>query len=162
MNKILYSVVLIVCLFQLNCNPANGLPGMSNSIKEARNRNVFISEYQPLRNPIVINDTLKLSVENCWVENHWIYPKNPNKTTIRDGYQLIVILKNKIEDDYPFKWTIGTSFKRNFRSCGSHCLISDFDSIPKISEEWSVQIGNDLYEGGMHEIIGRFLLEKTR
>jgi hypothetical protein len=158
MNKKYFSILFSILCFFCSCNPAEGLPAMSNTIQESQERGVFICEYEPLRNPIIINDTIRIEVDRCWLEKHWIYPKNPAKTIVRNGYQMIFFSKNEIGNGYPFNWTIGIDFKRNFRSCGQKCLMTDFDTIPNSYEEWDVQLGNDLFEKGRHLLIGKVKL----
>lgn len=140
---------------------------MSETIKESKEKGVFVSEYEPGNKSISINDTLKLVVDVAWLERKWAYNSNPATIINTNGYQLIVHTKNKVNEDYTFTcedytftWTIGTSFKRNFRSCGNNCLMTEFDSLPNIIESWNIQEGRDLYEGATHKIIGELTLYK--
>lgn len=150
---------LIFLFLGLACNSLEGKPGMSESMRESKERGVFAYEYQSNKE-IIINDTLKIRIEVAWVEKRWAYDANLSKTIITKGYQLIVHTINKVDEDYSFTWTIGTEFKRSFRTCGYSCIMSDFDSLPKPIETWKIQQGRDLYEGAPHKIIGEFTLHR--
>lgn len=152
----------ISVFFFMSCNSLQGKPGISESIKESQTRGVFLNEYQSTKNIIKINDTLKISIDIAWLEKKWAYSTSPNNTAIITGYQLIVHTTEKLDENYSFSWTIGTSFERNFRNCGYKCLVTEFDSLPNERENWKIQQGRDLYNGAIHTIIGDLELHRKQ
>ena len=151
---------LVLLVYIIACNPSEGRPGMSESIEESKKREVYVCDYKSPKNPLIINDTLKIEVTEAWVEKKWAYDSNPNDAIILNGYQLIVHTADKLDEDFTFSWRIGVDFNRYFRSCGYSCMMTDFDSLPKIVENWEIQQGRDLYKGASHRIIGQFALQK--
>jgi len=60
-------IVLIPSLFLLiSCD--YGHRSMNGSIEESKEVGVFVSEYKPLKNPVIINDSLKFRILACWLE----------------------------------------------------------------------------------------------
>ncbi len=134
---------------------------MSDDVKESKQRKVFICEYEPVQNPIIINDSLRLNISEVWLERRWKYPRNYNRTYIMEGYQLILLSKDDINKGYFRTWTIGVDGNRYFRTCDNNCLISDFDSLPMgRSETWKVQAGSKLSLEEEKEIISEITLLK--
>ncbi len=154
-----YCRYLVFIFTILACQDLRGKPGMSENINESKKRGVFINEYQSNKN-LIINETFKMNVVRAWLEKKWAYNSNPNHTIVVDGYQLIVHTTERLDENYSFTWTIGTDFKRNFRSCGYRCIITDFDSLPNKHETWKVQRGRSLYNSASNIVIGEFTLNK--
>lgn len=151
---------VINILLLISCNLSEGRPGMSESIEESKKREVYICEFTTYKNPIIINDTLKVRLTVAWLEKRWAYDSNPNNSIIINGYQLIVLTKEELDENFTFTWSIGIDPKRYFRSCGYNCMMTDFDSLPKVVETWKIQEGRAKYEGATHKIIGEFSLYK--
>ena len=146
-----------------SCNTLKGHNGVSADIEESKKRGVFISEYQALQNPYIINDSLKINVKSAWLEKRWKYPENLNETILVEGYQLIIITKKKDISGFGQTWRIGLDGDRYFRVCGEECIITDFKEAPKEEKEiWQVQKGAELYDGAEHLIIGKFVLDKKK
>jgi len=149
-----------ILLSQTSCD-SQGHVGVSNGIRESKKRNIFISEYEAKPNPIKINDTLSIKVSRAWVENQWAYGKFRNETIINNNeYQLIIEVDSNILENYGSTWTIGIDGSRYIRSCGSNCLMTDFDTLPKDIEEWKVQDGSQLDSLSTKTIIGTFKIYK--
>lgn len=152
----------VFVFYVVACNSSEGKPGMSESIKESKKREVYICEYEPVNRFIIISDTIKVTVDVVWVERKWVYSSNENNTIILKGYQLIIHTIDKLDENYSFSWTIGTDFKRNFRVCGYSCIMTDFDSLPKNMEKWKIQRGRSLYDGAAHKIVGELILKRKQ
>lgn len=152
----------ILLFYIIACNLSGGTPGMSENIRESKEREVFICMYEANPKSVIVKDTSKFKVDVAWLEKRWAYSSNLNNTIITNGYQLILHSVARMDEDYSFTWSIGTDFKRYFRSCGYTCLITDFDSLPKEIESWKIQQGRDLYDGAPHKIIGEFTLYKKQ
>jgi len=160
MKKLIF--VLSIIFSSIGCNTWENHVGMSENIEESLRRNVFICEYIPLKNPVIINDSIKIAVKSAWLEKQWMHIKDYNSTKTIDGYQLIIMTEEKIKEGYDKIWTIGVDFEKNIRTCGLDCLITDFDSIPTSEvEEWDVQQGWKLNKG-KKKIIGKFSLKKYK
>lgn len=143
------------------CNDSKGQDGISSDIRESKKRGVYICEYEPPKNPFIINDSMKIHVKSAWLEKTWKYPSNPNETVILKKYQLIVISDPKDLVGNTEAWTIGIDYDRNFYGCGSECMITEFKELPtKEIEVWKVQQGYYLNNEDEHKIIGEFKLIK--
>jgi len=156
----MYLLCVTIMFGQTSCD-SQGHGGVSNDINESKDRNVFISEYEVKPNPYIINDTLKLKVLQAWVENEWAYGKFYDETIIiEDKYQLVIEVEPNSLQNYDLTWSIGIDGDRYIRSCGTNCLISDFDQLPKDIEEWKVQNGWKLDSLSKKTIIGNFRIHK--
>jgi hypothetical protein len=154
---------LLIYLF-LNCsaciNTLSGHTGMSQDIQESKKRKVFVCEYIVPENPFRINDSLQINLKRAWLEKHWGYPENISSTLIGDGYQLILEVSPNDVVNHSKKWLIGVDFKKNFRSCGDDCIMTDFDYLPSDTIDWDVQKGFYLNKESEHIIIGKFQMIK--
>lgn len=157
-----FNFLSIIILLLLSCSSLVGKPGISETIEESKRKGVFICKYESDNDSIFANDSLKILIDVAWLERKWAYSGSINEIIMISGYQLIIRTVNEIDDDYAFTWTIGLSFDRNFRTCNSNCLVTDFDVLPKEVEKWEIQQGRDLYTGSSHRIIGRLDLIKSK
>jgi hypothetical protein len=78
-----------------------GVSGTSNSLEESKQRKMYVSKYEVIPNPIIINDSIKLEVKDCWVEKNWFYGSNYNETKRSsipdlDRYTLIIKAKDSV------------------------------------------------------------------
>lgn len=159
-RNLMYLLCVTIMFGQTSCD-SQGHGGVSNDINESKTRNVFISEYEVKPNPYSINDTLKLKVLKAWVENEWAYGKFYDETIIiEDKYQLVIEVEPNSLQNYYLTWSIGIDGDRYIRSCGTNCLISDFDQLPQDIEEWKVQNGWKLDSLSKKTIIGSFRIHK--
>jgi hypothetical protein len=150
-----YTVIIVT----MGCHLGKTGSSMCDSIKESRKMGFYICEYQPHK--VIINDTLQFQIKEAWLEKQWSYGESGNAYE-RERFQLIVLTEEDIfeKTDYAFSWRIGTTGERNFRSCGSECIMSDFVEIPKDIETWEVQAGSKLDSISIKKIIGTMTLIK--
>lgn len=136
---------------------------MSGSIEESKEIGVFVSEYKPLKNPVIINDSLNFRIVACWLEKHWSQTSMNDHVEL-DGYQLVIHVEKKEQlKGFLKKWNIGSYYKRSFRSCGPTGIMTDFDSLPNKIEKWDIKKGFRLSESDstiQKDIIGEFCLVK--
>jgi hypothetical protein len=133
--------------------------GMSNSIKESKDKKIFVCEYS---SELQIPDSLKFEATEIWLEKCWKYKAYDNNIRIRDDFQLIILTKDDIcnKTNYSLSWHIGTEFKDLFRSCGRNCFMLDLDSIPPDSKNWNIHLGADKYDKRAANIIGNLKLNR--
>ena len=159
-----YKLIVLIVIIQLIltcCDTLTGHMGVSNSINESKNRSVYISEYHTLTNPVILNDTLVLNIDRIWLEKKWFYGKKKS-TIMGEGYQLILLLKHEVKNDYSFSWTIGVDGDAYFRNCGKNSLMTDFNKFPSDTINWVVQIGDKLKDNFNPMIINNLVLIKNR
>lgn len=161
MGRNLIYLLFVPIIFGLTSCDSQGHVGISNDINESKNRNVFISEYEVNPNPYIINDTLKIKVSKAWVEKQWGYGRYNDETIIiEDKFQLVIEVSPNTLQTYGLTWRIGINGDRYIRSCGSNCLMSSFDQLPKDIEEWKVQDSWELDSLSKKTIIGNFRIHK--
>jgi hypothetical protein len=74
-----YFYIIPYVMFFLGCHFSDGFLSASQSIEESKINGVFISEYRPLTNPLIINDTLSIRIKEVWIEKKWINTNEKNK-----------------------------------------------------------------------------------
>jgi hypothetical protein len=133
--------------------------GMSNSIKESKDKKVFVCKYS---SELQIPDSLKFETTEIWLEKCWKSKPYDNNIRIRDDYQLIILTKDDIcnKTNYSISWHIGTEFKDLFRSCGRSCFMLDLDSVPPNTKNWKIHLGSDKYDKRAINIIGNLKLTR--
>lgn len=158
-KPIMISLFFTLFISLNSCNSWQGQPGVSDNIADSQKRGVYICEYIANPNPIKINDSLEFQIEMAWLERQWQHVKKYEGSNPLNGYQLIILTKNKIPGGFDKTWTIGVDFDRYIRTCGKTCLISDFEKLPIASKEvWPVQKGWELTVEAKKEILGEFVL----
>jgi hypothetical protein len=150
-----------ILIFLCGCGHAVGHSGACGSIESSKSRGVFVQEYSVNPNPYKINDTLKITVKEAWIEKKWVYSRDPNEIIMKDGFQLCVKSSENDLEGIDFTWTIGISGDKYVRASGKSSLISDFNEIPiEDTIEFEVQQGSNLSEIGSKRIIGTLKLFK--
>lgn len=82
-----------------------GSPGWSKSISESQNRQVFVDQYYPNTNPVILNDTLKLTVSEAWLERMWVYEDYSNQSfALSDYFQFLVKLDTPYYSGFGDTW----------------------------------------------------------
>lgn len=158
MNKLLF---YFLCLpFFYGCEDISGHLGASKTIDDSKERKVFINEYKPLTNFIIVNDSIKFGVGKVWLENCWRYAHDASKSDKIEGYQMILISNENDLSGFTIKWTIGIDSKKYWRFCSSNNIMTDFDELPRDTIIWQIQKGNHLDSVSLKEIIGEFKLVK--
>jgi len=133
---------------------------VSDTIADSKDKGIFICEYKPLTNPLKINDTIKLDIEEAWLESQWRYSKE-NGMYVSDDYQLCINVKpEKHLEDLGFGWSIGIDFELNMRTSSKTSLISDFKALPVDTIRYKVQKGSELSDNYEKIIIGEFVVIK--
>ncbi len=93
-------IYILLIAFTFSCNTLDGHRGISGSLEESKQLNVF-------KNLIDIQDNdiheLK-NIKNAWIENSWNY--NRKKAKVRNGYETIIISFNEKVEGYGTKWEI--------------------------------------------------------
>jgi hypothetical protein len=136
-------------------------PEMSDNIKESKSKGVFLCEYIPETNPLVLNDSIRLDIKEAWIENTWTYASYSKISTSPERCQLIILTNNTLAEGYADTWAIGVDFDRYIRPCGYDCLMTNFDSLPVGNREtWKIQAGWHLNPEAEKIIIGELVLLK--
>ena len=153
----------LIITFSFGSCDWQGRPAMSDNIKESKQRKVFIREYYAKPSLLKINDSIYFDVKDAWLEKQWKYGQKSGETDIINGFQLIIETKNKIPEGFDATWTIGVDYERHIRTCGTYCLMTDFDSLPNAEKEiWKVRTGWILKPEYPKTILGDFTLYKKR
>lgn len=158
-NKI--SILLIssiIIFFFIGCYTLGGSIGVSSNIKESKKRDVFIGEYEMAQNPYYINDSIKIDVDEMWLEKSWAYGSSYNKTIeFGDDYQLILSVKGEETfKNYTINWYIGINGSRYFRSAGRKIIVCDFELFPQDTISIPVQRRQRLGKNQEKDIFGIF------
>ncbi|HET6227970.1 MAG TPA: hypothetical protein VFF27_16925 [Bacteroidia bacterium] len=95
-NYILLAFFFIPVL--MGCDNPSGHNGISMNINESKRRHAFIAKYEVSPNPYKINDSIRITVKEAWLEKHWAYGKNENETIFypKEKYQLCINTMEKI------------------------------------------------------------------
>jgi len=137
-QRLLLPFIFIICLQITSCNffqKAGGL-GVSNSVDEAIQKQVFIQEYKSLQNPSIINDSLSVYVESAWLESVWRYAgKEAQDAEIEkdSSCQLIIISNDESLKGFNENWQIEKlDFSKDYFYPGYlNSIVGTFNSIPK-------------------------------
>lgn len=153
------NIVLLFSFFLFSCDTRHGRQ-VSDTISDSKDKGIFICEYKPLTNPLKINDTIKLDIEEAWLESQWRYSKE-NGIYVSDDYQLCINIKpEKHIEDLGLSWSIGIDFVLNMRTSSETSLISDFKALPADTIRYKVQKGSELSDNYEKIIIGEFVIIK--
>jgi hypothetical protein len=166
-SKNVYFLFCLTFLFSSCCFVIDkGGGGVSLSIKEAKERNVFVSEYIPPKNPFYINDSIVLNVKQAWLEHAWTFGGRCNEKTQVDNdetYQLIIISDAKSLKGHLTNWRIGNTLNTAFFGTFENAIMVRFNAIPKTDTlKWQVHPGHQLDNISMGPIIGEFLLVRRQ
>ena len=155
-----YKYIIGLVFLLSGCGIRPGSRGVSSDIKESLIRGVFIQAYQPIRNPVFINDTIDFQVKEAWVEKSWDYGKIENITDVQDGYQLCMNSSERSVTKYGELWTFENSFTESLRVTDIRSLMGDLDKLPN-SDTLSYKIveGAPLMSDSL-KVIGYFVLVK--
>lgn len=156
----LFSSLIIVLLFVM-CNTLSGHRGVSNSMEESIDRELFISEYY-LDSSISDLGFLPLQIKNAWLEKQWFYGSNSRYALPMDSaYQIILELEDESNlDGYGAEWCIGLDGDRYFRKCDHKSLITDLDQLPGQQEKWIIQKGVKLDPESKKDTLGVIALQR--
>mgnify|MGYP003449199467 FL=1 len=160
----LNSIIILLLSFFSGCETPAGHSGVSRDITDSKRRGVFISEYFVNPNPYKINDTLKITIKEAWLEKQWTYGKHEDQTLLfqPENYQLCI---NTTEEDIKTmnsNWTIGLNGDKYMRMSSLNSLLGDFQTIPGDTIEYKVQQGMELSDNYKKNIIGKLILVKKR
>ncbi len=142
--KWLNILILLSIIIISGCNSQVGHRGVSSSVEASIENELFVADYEVVRNPYVINDSLSLDIKRAWLEKQWKYGENSSIIIIKNKYQLIVETNEGLTEEYSFDWTIGIDAKKYFRSASDNDLICDFDDLPEEKIKIIVQKGRKL------------------
>jgi len=157
---------LAMCLFCIfsfcGCNGCfsklPGTIGVTGNIAESKRREVFVCQYYAHGNFLFILNH-KMMIETAWIEKHWRYATDIEKTEIEEGYQLMIRTGENEVKDYPSNFTIGVDANKYFRPCGRSSIITDFDKLPVgDSIEWFVQRNYYFSDSQPRDTIGKAIL----
>jgi len=150
---------IVFILFFNSCDTLSGHGGVCDSIYESKTENIFVQEYTMISNPI-INDSIRLSVKEAWVENYWQYHNRTEVLSIPGSYQLVIKFDEPLFNGYDNSWSIGNSFKQSLRSCSYDCIMMDIDSLSIVDTlTWAVVTG-EILKTSKNKKIGEFKLVK--
>ena len=153
------NIALLFSFFIVSCDTRHGRQA-SDTVADSKDKGIFICEYKSLTNPLKINDTIKLDIEEAWLESQWQYSKK-NGMHVSDDYQLCINVKpEKHLEDLNLGWSIGIDFALNMRLSSKTSLISDFKTLPPDTIKYKVQKGSELSDNYEKIIIGEFVVTK--
>ncbi len=157
-----YLILPLFCtLYLVGCHGClstlKGKIGASNDISESQKRGVFIRRYYAHDDFLLVLNH-QITIKDAWLEKHWRYANDIEKSEIEDGYQLII---NFEEEDvsYPTNFTIGVDADKSFRPCGVSSIMTDIEELPQgDSIEWFVQKNNYFSDSQPRDTIGKAIL----
>ncbi len=161
--KVKFSLIstILLALAINSCETPEGFPGVSDDIKDAKERGVFVKEYTVHPNPYRVNDTLEITVKEAWLEKQWIQTNRKHGTKIENsGYQLAINTNEKDINNENLTWLIGSYHDKYLRTSSCCSLIGDFDYIPGDTIDYIVQNGEFPFDNIEIPNIGRFILVK--
>jgi len=140
----------------------NGKLGSSQSIVESKKRKVFLYEYKLSSNIFEFNDTIKVHIENAWLEKNWRFDYPYDNTLIGDGYQIILVLKKgNWKRNYKKNWYLGTDYSFNFTPIGDGKLISNVFKVEPLNYlKIKIQKEDKLSNNQNKEILGELKFVK--
>jgi hypothetical protein len=153
-------ILIVLSIFTfMYCNSIKGQWGVSKNIRESKNRKVFVKEYTTTPNPYRINDSIKLKVNEAWLEKNWTHGQNINETNVKENYQLCINTDDEDIIGINFDWTIGLDANLYMVPCGKSSLTGGFKRMPNDTIIYEVQRGGHLCESCCEKIIiGKFML----
>jgi hypothetical protein len=129
---------------------------ISPNIKTSKKNGSFIAEYITPSNPYKINDSLKVSIKEAWLEKDCFYDGKSNIVSIQpQGYKLLINGKENDLKGEGIYWRILTKDNRYFYGENGIPIIQDFDSPLGDTLEYRV-------ENNFHIAIGKFILVKRK
>lgn len=144
----------------------SGNRGISNNINESKERGVFLAEYTVNQNPYIINDSLKIDIEEAWLEASWSYGSKFSETIRKDKFRICIKVAPPFSlKEYDETWTIGDGYGGYFGQVSKKYdfLVRPFIDVPRKVEVFPVFKGSswELRESEKKEIIGKLeLIEK--
>lgn len=139
---------LTILLYSYCINVNKGLPGASNSIEMSKKNGVFLCEYKPLQNPLIIDTFANCNFQSIWIEKRWRYGENgkaiPFEDHSRGDFQLIIQTDDSCKTHYTSKWYVAYDKYNNLRVAGEHFFTMDV-KLPLDTFFLPVLIG-DYYE----------------
>jgi len=141
--------------------------GVSNDIKESKERKVFLREYKALKNPAKINDTLSIFVKSAWLESAWRYSGSEAEKAeiINDKSTQIKIITNNTLEQFNRKWQIQKLdfSEESFYKGYLNSIVGTFSSIPKNDTlTFKIYKGNTPQEMISQNYLGKIILIKTK
>ena len=149
----------------IGCHAQDGFLASSSTIKDSKEKGVFIKEYYPSVNPIIVNDTIKFEITEAWLEKVWMYTGRFNKPSVKSGYQIRINTSDELPKRFDFAWSIGADYGGLYlRSCNKDCLVGDFKEIPSDTITYPIITGELLKSDTDVEerIVGEFTLISIR
>ena len=162
-NVFLSISTIMITIMLVSCDTLSGHRGLSENISESKERGVFVAEYKPPSNPVIINDTTKITITDAWLERQWAYDKKGKAIIFND--ELFQLCVNTREADIQYlgeTWSIGVDFNQSIRKSGEASLIGDFSKLPLDTIIYKVQDGTELSKNYKKVIIGNFVLIKSK
>ena len=156
--KIVKGILFLICsLSFISCDPPIGVLGVSENIKEAQLRKVFIAKYYPSQNTIVLDSNIMLSIKEAWVEKQWFHDNTPKGSIIDSNkYQLCINLEHDCLGEYFQKWIIGINTNHYLRPTSTNSLAGDIIN-PTDTIWYNVIKGNELNNDTTGKIIGKIM-----
>jgi hypothetical protein len=86
--------ILLLIAFIFGCDNQVGHRGVSSDISESKKRGVFLAECKGITNPVKINDSLQITINEAWLEKQWAHSSKEEETLLynEELYQLCVII----------------------------------------------------------------------
>jgi len=164
MNRLRQFGILHLIFIVTSCQTPRGFPGVSDYIKDSKERGVFIQEYTVYPNPYKINDSMQITVKEAWVERQWIHTSKPKGAKIREkGYQLAINTTEEDLEGVTLDWVIGIYSDKYVHPSSANSLVGDLDTIPGDTICYLVQ--NEMSKWRLNKqpnVVGRFVLVKKQ
>ena len=87
--KYRFYIKLLILFAFLSCEDLEGHGGVSMNINVAKQNKLYICEYNPIINPIIVNNINAIKIDKIWIEKQWKYDKDL-KPILLDGFQMIL------------------------------------------------------------------------
>lgn len=141
--------------------------GVGGNIKVSKRKKVFLGELNIKNEIIYINDSIKLSIKEVWMERKWSHQCNFNilrqNESIGYNYQLCILSNLESLRGYGENWEIGYNSIDKFYVISDSLLVMDFQNTYLESVCMNTYKNLIYDDDSRNQIIGSFcLIEKNK
>lgn len=160
--KYMRNKIYIILIFQLvsSCEIKSGQRSVALSIKESKKRGVFIREYTVNPNPYLVNDSIKLTVKEAWLEHKWYYTSIYGKIKkYENGFQIKVRMNEGDCLGNSYTYSIGKDDSFCLDNSYGHSLVGLMDEMPPDTIIYKIYSGVNTINID-RPVIGRLILTR--
>ncbi len=155
--------LFVITLFFEYCSTPQGFNGASSDIEDSKKRRIFLGEFLSKENPIIINDSTRLTLKQIWIEQTWKHGSSSNSTISQEGFQLCINSTEESLKKYDKDWTIENSFTNSLNPSSKISLVGNIDSLTAFSDtiKYKIVKGSPSLSDSLI-VIGKFILVRKK